>query len=602
MPQSIKADILKDIPNLITWAQATEQLGFVLHSPDFLLLWNGFILNILVWSEIKVDFYTPLDSFVSNVVGKKTQLPGVVKKLLMAYATYLSFQERGWLYGWNFENTNDLCIQCIQGLMFFVKGDLDKANKLLKEFHQKYYQEVSTTRGPFIACEFCEDRCLYRFDLLAIVQETAFRSEWLDAIRIHKTPKSLWEDLALINQERVNNFLVNVPPPITKGLSVCLAAQMTHSFQFSLASQTNIVHGIHDAITVPRERRAMSDQPEPPLKLPEKDEKVEDIRRSRLETQEKSSEPRRLSSEEREFHRIQSEVKEDFMNNQTALAEAQLCTIRRSELLQHRNGGSVLEEIDTYLDERRATNIAEREYPNKHIRDLPDRNLKGVVYEGMTARHLEALHGVEKVGNHPEDLHLKDGRPIEPDFAVQDDQGHVVELVDSKAYTRKGTQNPEATASSLTHMQNLEKASRYTDADIPDLKQVTFVMPEETSQMSNVQEGVAQLGNEKVVVEVKAVGSEAQIKQNMEDLRTPTGDRYLPSEQTFQEIQRIQSLSIEQRRDAVSTLVKSLRDEKGDPISEFRNLSRYTRVERNGDGITFINPREEGKEYTIWYK
>lgn len=346
----------------------------------------------------------------------------------------------------------------------------------------------------------------------------------------------------------------------------------------------------------------MSDQPEPPPKLPEKDETVENIWRSGLEIQRKSEDLRPLSDAERELRRIQSEVKEDSTNNPTTLAEAQLHTIQRGRPLHHPNGGSVLEEIDTYLDQRRAATIAEREFPHTQIADLPDRSLQGVVYEGMTACHLESQHGVQKVDTHPEDMHLQDGRPIEPDFAVQNDQGQVVELVDSKAYTRKDAKNPEAAASSLTHMHNLEKASRYRDADIPDLAQVTFVMPEETAHMSRVQDGVAQLGDDRVSVEVQAVGSEAQIKQSMEDLRTPMEDRYIPSEQAFEEIRRIQSLPVEQRRDAVAQWHESLKDEKQNPTSELRNLSWQTRVERNGDGITFINPREPGKEYTIWYK
>lgn len=252
LPQSIKAEIVKEISDLTVWAQTIEQLDSVLHNPNFLLLWNGFILNILVWSEIRADFYAPLDNLVRQMVGKKTQSASVLKKLLMVSATYTSFQERGHLYDWNFEDTNDLWIQCVQGLVLFATGDLIQANHLLTEFRKNYYQKVSTLKGPFIGCEFCEDRCLYRFDLLAIAQENTFRSEWMNTIRIHKTPESLWKDLALMNQDRVHHFLVDVPQTITNGLSICLAAQTIHSLQFSFASQTSIMQGIYNAIMTPR--------------------------------------------------------------------------------------------------------------------------------------------------------------------------------------------------------------------------------------------------------------------------------------------------------------------------------------------------------------
>jgi hypothetical protein len=346
----------------------------------------------------------------------------------------------------------------------------------------------------------------------------------------------------------------------------------------------------------------MSDIPEPISEPPEKTKAVEKNRHSRQEIQEQVTQDRRLSSEERQVRHLKNEVQDDVSQSPVTQAETQLRVARRSDSLHHKNGGTTLDEIDTYLDEKRAIKMAEQQFSHKQVEELPDHNLKGVVYEGMTARHLEGKHGAENVDSHPADLHLKDGRPIKPDFVVKDGQGRGVEVVDSKAYTRKDAHNPEASAASLTHMQALDKAGRYKDADNPDLKQVTFVMPAETAGLAKVQEGVAQLGTENVAVKVESFGSEADIKQRAQDLRTPPGERYIPAEQTFQEIRRIQTLPVEQRRDAVAYLVESLKDKNGDATSELRNLGWHTRVERNGDGVTFFNPQEAGKEYTIWYK
>lgn len=248
LPPALKTEVVKDIPDLTAWALVTEQLTAVVHGARFLQVWNSFILKILTWAELQADFYTPVADLVASIISKEVQTPRPLKKLLLTYATYLSFQARGRLYDWSFEDTNELCIQCIQGLLFFADGDLPQANLVLKEFRARYYQKVSRSKGPLSGCEYCEDRCLYLFDLSAHVQDAVFRSEWLNVIGSHKTPKNLWQDLALITQDRVDDFLSNIPPVVAKGMSICLAVQMIQSFQFSMVTQTQMVRGVCEAI------------------------------------------------------------------------------------------------------------------------------------------------------------------------------------------------------------------------------------------------------------------------------------------------------------------------------------------------------------------
>lgn len=266
---------------------------------------------------------------------------------------------------------------------------------------------------------------------------------------------------------------------------------------------------------------------------------------------------------------------------------------------QHLVPATAIERLDTVIDEKKAAEIAAHEYPYKSLQDLADANLRGVAYEGTVYRQLEDDHGQEHVISHPEGLVLSDGRSIEPDFVVTDDQGNPVNLVDAKGYTRKGTHNPDAAASSLTHMNNFEHASRYTEVTEPTVEGVQFHAPAETGSLPQVQEAVANLGQEDRPVSISPTSSEAELKQRMTDLQTDPAQRFVLSDNVTSEIQRIQSLPVEQRRAAMGEYILSLRDAQGDETTEIRNLRWNTRVERNGDGITIIG--NDGEEHTVWY-
>jgi len=261
---------------------------------------------------------------------------------------------------------------------------------------------------------------------------------------------------------------------------------------------------------------------------------------------------------------------------------------------------TTVENVNTVLDEKKSRELSERQYPNRSVDQLPDTNLRGVTYEGMVLRDLEDRYGPDHIETHPEAVSLADGRRIEPDFAIIDNDGHITELHDAKGYTRKETQSPEAAASKLTNMSDLKQASRYVDADDPNIRKVVLDMPRETADMEAVQKGVAEFSSGDRSVAVEGAGSEAEIKQRMADLRKSPEQRFTLSDNVVAEIKRIQALPPADRREAMGELVLSLRDDKTDETTDGRNLRWSARIERNGQGVTIIDP-VTGEEYTVWY-
>lgn len=261
---------------------------------------------------------------------------------------------------------------------------------------------------------------------------------------------------------------------------------------------------------------------------------------------------------------------------------------------------NVYDRIDRARAVHNAEEIAAKEYPHKQVSQLPAKSVQGLAYEGMTQAAVEDAMGIENTEVHPQDLQLRDGRPIKPDIAIKDAEGSKDLLVDAKGYNLKDARTPRAAASSLTHMQQIEHAARYTDVDAASVKGVVFAMPQETAAQPAVQEAVADLGTAERPVSVMAVGNETSMKQASEELAMNSADRGQLPEGLVAEVDRIAGLPVEERREAMGQLMLSQKDKRGNAGLMAAYLQDYGQIERNGAGITIID--DAGEAHTIWYK
>ena len=260
---------------------------------------------------------------------------------------------------------------------------------------------------------------------------------------------------------------------------------------------------------------------------------------------------------------------------------------------------NVYDRVDRVRAVHNAEDIAAKEYPHKEVSQLPAKSVQGLAYEGMTQAAVEDAVGAEDTEVHPQGLRLRDGRPIKPDIAIKDAEGSKGLLVDAKGYNLKDARSPSAAASSLTHMQQLEHAARYTNVDAASVKGVIFAMPQETAAQPAAQEAIADLGTGERPISVMAVGNETSMKQATEDLAMNPADRGQLPDGLVAEVDRIAGLPVEERREAMGQLMLSQKDKRGNAGLMAAYLQDHGQIERNGAGITIID--DAGKEHTVWY-
>lgn len=261
---------------------------------------------------------------------------------------------------------------------------------------------------------------------------------------------------------------------------------------------------------------------------------------------------------------------------------------------------NVYDRIDRARAIHNAEEIAAKEYPHKQVSELPPKSVQGLAYEGITQAAVDDITGRENNSMHPQGLRLRDGRRIEPDAAIKDAAGDPSILVDAKGYNLKDVQTPNAAASSLTHMQQLEHAARYADVDAASVKGVVFAMPQETAAQPAVQEAVANLGTAERPVSVMSVGNETSMKQAAEELAMNPADRGQLPEGLVAEVDRIAGLPVEERREAMGQLMLSQKDKRGNAGLMAAYLQDHGQIERNGKGVTIVD--NAGQEHTVWYE
>jgi len=271
-----------------------------------------------------------------------------------------------------------------------------------------------------------------------------------------------------------------------------------------------------------------------------------------------------------------------------------------SDYSGHLVPANVYDRIERARAVHNAEDIAAKEYPHTEVSQLPARLRQGLAYEGMTQAAVEDAVGAENTEVHPQGLRLGDSRPIEPDMAIKDAEGTKGLLVDAKGYNLKDVHRPSAAASSLTHMQQLEHAARYTDVDASSVKGVVFALPQETAAQPAVQEAIANLGTDERPVSVMAVGNETAMKQAAEELAMNPADRGQLPEGLVAEVDRIAELPVEERREAMGRLMLSQKDKRGNAGLMAAYLQDHGQIERNGKGITIVD--DAGKKHTVWYE
>lgn len=235
--------------------QARDLAQMVLQHADFPEQFSRYFFSLIAQPSQAVYGFRELLLIMHRAAGDmKLQLERQVATALILHALDLMFEERGRHYRWFYNVSNTLRDQLTAPLVGVAQNYENKRDILenlsaqteakLKPFIEGYLQQVKSA-APFVGCKpSCNQPCLYRWDLVPILQDKTLERDFVRAIQNTKDDQLMWNNLSMVAEEATKRILSISNSDHSRGLAVCFTAQMVANLGFSARSQKKAVQNV----------------------------------------------------------------------------------------------------------------------------------------------------------------------------------------------------------------------------------------------------------------------------------------------------------------------------------------------------------------------
>lgn len=160
------------------------------------------------------------------------------------------FTRRVAQYGWSYPDALALRDALLAPLVNIARGFQNstpvlealtrQAAPALAHWQAAYTRQAQVRKGPFPGCDFCQARCLYRFDVAAARRDERARRAFTDAIRQAPDDAALWGELQHLGQSIAQQLAPDAPEANTRGIALCALVSIAHAEGLSVPSQQRI--------------------------------------------------------------------------------------------------------------------------------------------------------------------------------------------------------------------------------------------------------------------------------------------------------------------------------------------------------------------------
>jgi hypothetical protein len=237
-------------------ARARDDAVAVTEHPDFHERWTRFVFTLLGDADARA--YADVRGLIGQAVRVKT--PDEEKQIaraLIVEATRAWLDEKGRRYNWLYNVTENLRQQFEAIALQIVDGFENKADALaqlatviqpaLVTFQRGYREWCAKAPVPYDGCFIvCKNdlRCLYRYDVLPLAQDSGFNRDARHAIQSTSSDDMLWRNLAEIARTAGNTI---APPSNARdatGAALCFIAQVAAQIELSRESQRKLAREV----------------------------------------------------------------------------------------------------------------------------------------------------------------------------------------------------------------------------------------------------------------------------------------------------------------------------------------------------------------------
>jgi hypothetical protein len=156
--------------------------------------------------------------------------------------------DRGRLYDWNYEEISQFSYQRSKALFYLCVNRIDDFEKTSEELSIFTRRIVIRDTGPFTGCVHCSNPCLFRFDLLPVIQDRVFISDLEFFLREKQSIEEICEQLVAAGNSAIRSYFNEDDMGAIPDLIICVLSQGLDQINLSHYLQRKIMAQVADLI------------------------------------------------------------------------------------------------------------------------------------------------------------------------------------------------------------------------------------------------------------------------------------------------------------------------------------------------------------------
>ncbi len=229
----------------------------VMAQADFREAFARYVYSLLAAPEMAINGYPEWKQQIRRAVNIKESSPAeqMLARCVMTLAIEAWFADKGRRYNWLY-NVTDTMRQQIEAIVLQVIAEIANDAKAVKklndalmpriaQFQRSYREQCRKVPTPFVGCEACKAKCLYRYDIEPLADDAANQREFNDAIQNAKDDNDLWNRVTTHALEIGERLVHTGNAKDSHHAALCYVTQMGARLSFSHTSQRKIVKNVN---------------------------------------------------------------------------------------------------------------------------------------------------------------------------------------------------------------------------------------------------------------------------------------------------------------------------------------------------------------------
>jgi hypothetical protein len=231
------------------WQRLRAPAQALAESPEGQRLVNRLLLTLVKGADAAAQALHAFSQWVATQAHHRRDLDP--RQLLLGVALLAAEQAaeaRGILYGWSFDDVEGFAQVQAKALTRVVHGDTAATD--IAQFQAAFTRMHQRQTGPYPGCEACPEKCWYRCDTEALLEDERLSGAFIRVLRDVQPDDQMWHELARVCLDAAEQCVITDNQETHANVALCYASVQAKSLRLSPRYQarvaTNVARIIRD--------------------------------------------------------------------------------------------------------------------------------------------------------------------------------------------------------------------------------------------------------------------------------------------------------------------------------------------------------------------